>query len=152
MIWVPACGRGCTEFLQSVCGDGGATRVRGPWRAVCVEEPSAPTTLLLLALTNTVLGGCHPLAVVAAVLVHVVCTEYCVDGFLVVASIHDCAYCLSFSHSPFLLGGYCLDLTQTKKARRNNVWKARGRTLRQCGESIVQCLAGRCSEENEVGI
>ncbi|RNF16568.1 retrotransposon hot spot (RHS) protein [Trypanosoma cruzi] len=72
-------------LLQSVCGDGGATRARGPWRAECVSEPSAPTTLLLLfALSNTVLGGWHPLSVVVVVLVHVAFIEYCVDGFLVV--------------------------------------------------------------------
>ncbi|RNC35446.1 retrotransposon hot spot (RHS) protein [Trypanosoma cruzi] len=66
-------------------------RGAGPWRAGCVSEPSAPTTLLLLALTNTVLGGWHPLSVVVVVLVHVVCIEYCVDGFFVVAARHFCA-------------------------------------------------------------
>ncbi|PWV17587.1 putative retrotransposon hot spot (RHS) protein [Trypanosoma cruzi] len=49
-------------------------RGAGPWRAECVGEPSVLTTLLLsFALTNTVLGGWHPLAVVVVVLVHLVC-------------------------------------------------------------------------------
>ncbi|RNF11786.1 hypothetical protein TcG_09051 [Trypanosoma cruzi] len=77
-------------LLQSVCGDGGATRVRGPWRAVCVDEPSVRTKLLLLALTNTVLRGWHSLSVVVVVLVHVVCITHRVDVFLLVGASHFC--------------------------------------------------------------
>ncbi|RNC40323.1 retrotransposon hot spot (RHS) protein [Trypanosoma cruzi] len=63
-------------LLQSVCGDGGATRVRDRGERYAWTEPSVRTTLLLLALTNTVLGGWHP-HIVVVVLVHVVCIEYC---------------------------------------------------------------------------
>ncbi|RNC42479.1 retrotransposon hot spot (RHS) protein [Trypanosoma cruzi] len=65
----------------------------GPWRAGCVDESSVHTTLLLLfALTNTVLGEWHPIAVVAAVLVHFVCISHHVGDSRAEAVSHSCAY------------------------------------------------------------
>ncbi|RNF05699.1 retrotransposon hot spot (RHS) protein [Trypanosoma cruzi] len=64
----------------------------GPWRAGCVREPSVRTTLLLLALTNTVLGGWHP-HIVVVVSVHVVCITHRVDDSIAVAVSHACDLC-----------------------------------------------------------
>ncbi|RNC40874.1 retrotransposon hot spot (RHS) protein [Trypanosoma cruzi] len=86
-FWVSACGRCCCSEFSShfcvfvpavMCPRPLAECVRcrrchtgaGPWRAVRVSGPSVRTTLLLFALTNTVLGGWHPIAVVVVVLVH----------------------------------------------------------------------------------
>ncbi|RNF13684.1 retrotransposon hot spot (RHS) protein, partial [Trypanosoma cruzi] len=86
----------------------------GPWRAGCVREPSVRTTLLLLLLAfpNTVLGGWQPLAVVAVVLVHVVCVARCVDDSLVLTARRDCACCSHISHFPPLIGDQCSALTR----------------------------------------
>ncbi|RNC58804.1 retrotransposon hot spot (RHS) protein [Trypanosoma cruzi] len=88
------------------------------YRAVCVGEPSVPTTLLLsFALTNTVLGGWHPLAVVVMVLVHLVCIPQRVDDSLAEAVSHACDLCLLLLFL-FLLGGQCSALTQSNYENR----------------------------------
>ncbi|RNF20685.1 retrotransposon hot spot (RHS) protein [Trypanosoma cruzi] len=117
-VWFvfPACGRCCTESPSHLCGFvsgfmcplplAECVRCRrchrgaGPWRAECVGEPSVRTTLLLLALTNTVLGGWHPLAVVVVVLVHrVQCRHTARMAFLFwlpVISVRNFLYSYSF--------------------------------------------------------
>ncbi|PWV11417.1 putative retrotransposon hot spot (RHS) protein [Trypanosoma cruzi] len=86
------------------------------YRAECVGEPSVSTTLLL-ALTNTVLGGWHPLAVVAVVLVHLVCITHRVDDSLAEAVSHACDLCLLLLFL-FLISGQCSALTQSKYENR----------------------------------
>ncbi|RNC52160.1 retrotransposon hot spot (RHS) protein [Trypanosoma cruzi] len=84
------------------------------YRAGCVGEPSVRTTLLLsFALTNTVLGGWHPLTVVVVVLVHLVCIAHRVDDSLAEAVSHACDLCLLLLFL-FLISGQCLALTQSK--------------------------------------
>ncbi|PWU82817.1 putative retrotransposon hot spot (RHS) protein [Trypanosoma cruzi] len=94
-VFVPGtiCPRPLAECVRWTACHTGA----GPWRAGCVDEPSVRTTLLLLALTNTVLSGWCSLAVVVVVLVHMVCAAHCVDDSLVVSASHFCDYFISYS-------------------------------------------------------
>ncbi|RNC34358.1 retrotransposon hot spot (RHS) protein [Trypanosoma cruzi] len=104
-------------LLESVCGDGGATRVRDCGeRNAWANPPCAPRCCCLLSPTLCWVVGIHVPSLWWSSCMWCASNtvlSHCVGESLVVASIHDCAYCLSFPHSPFLFGGYCLDLTQT---------------------------------------
>ncbi|RNC48459.1 retrotransposon hot spot (RHS) protein [Trypanosoma cruzi] len=91
-------GRYARMYYCGVCAVTAVPQGCGPQRAECVGKPSVRTTLLLLlAPTNTVLGGWYPLAIVAAVLVHVVCVAHRVDDSLIcLTACRVCAYWFLF--------------------------------------------------------
>ncbi|RNC47566.1 retrotransposon hot spot (RHS) protein [Trypanosoma cruzi] len=106
-------------LLQSVCGVGGATRVRDRGeRYAWTNPPCAPRCYYCCLLSPTLcwVDDIHSPSLRWSSCIWLLSNtvpSHCVGESLAVASIHNCAYCLSFSHSPFLFGGYCLDLTQT---------------------------------------
>ncbi|PWU89637.1 putative retrotransposon hot spot protein (RHS) [Trypanosoma cruzi] len=91
-------------LLPSVCGDGGATRVRDRGeRYAWTNPPCAPRCCCWLSPTLCWVGGIHSPSLRWSSCMWCASNtvpSHCVGESLVVASIHDCAYCLSFSHSP----------------------------------------------------
>ncbi|RNC42540.1 retrotransposon hot spot (RHS) protein [Trypanosoma cruzi] len=91
-------------LLQSVCGDGGATRVRDRGERYAWRSPlCAPRCCCWLSPTLCWVGGIHSPSLWWSSCMWCASNtvpSHRVGESLVVASIHDCAYCLSFSHSP----------------------------------------------------
>ncbi|PWU89179.1 putative retrotransposon hot spot protein (RHS) [Trypanosoma cruzi] len=91
-------------LAECVRDDGGATRVwdrseRNAW----ANPPCPPRCCCLLSPTLCWVDGIHSPSLWRSSCIWCATNtvpSHCVGESLVVASIHDCAYCLSFSHSP----------------------------------------------------
>ncbi|PWV14444.1 putative retrotransposon hot spot protein (RHS) [Trypanosoma cruzi] len=109
-------------LLPSVCGDGGATRVRDRSERDAWANPPRAPRCCLLSPTLCWVDGIHPPSLWRSSCIWCATNtvpSHCVGESLVVASIHDCAYCLSFSlFIPLSFVGQYSALTQSNQENK----------------------------------